>query len=69
MRNKQRHGGAAVAEAALTLHRANFGLVVYKYPRPGVIHVFNKRFGSAPIALWEEPLPVEALQRAVNQFI
>lgn len=41
--------------ATLVLHRANFGLVVYKHPRPGIIHAYNKKFGDAPLFVPEGP--------------
>lgn len=41
--------------AALTIHRANFGLLVYKHPRPGIVHIYNKLFGDRPLAVTEGP--------------
>lgn len=36
--------------ATVAIHRANFGLLVYKHPRPGIVHIYNKAFGERPLA-------------------
>src|SRR5262245_59074113 len=46
--------GNRLSNATLALHRAGFGLAVYKHPRPGVVHAWSKKFGNRPITLVEE---------------
>ena len=58
-----------LGHASLLIYKSNFGLVVYKHPRPGVIHIYNKRFGGRPNVLVTEPLHMEELRRADNEFI
>jgi len=58
-----------LSSAALFIYKANFGLVVYKLPRPGVVHIYNKRFGGRPNVLVTEPLHQEDLHRADGEFV
>lgn len=52
--------------ATMVLHKANFGLLVYKHPRPGIIHVYNKKFGG-PLLPPDEP-EVGALSSVVGRI-
>ncbi len=41
--------GQDLAKATLVLHHHGFGMMVHKHPRPGIVHVFNKKFGDRPL--------------------
>lgn len=57
-----------LVHAVMVLRKLNYGLLIHKSPRPGVVHIYNKKFGTdAPLKL--EPLPVGMLMAATNQFV
>lgn len=58
-----------LAVASLRIYREGFGLVVYKHPRPGVVHVYNKVFGSRPLVIVTDPLSLEELHSADGEFV
>jgi|SRR5262245_27692613 len=60
LKERQVRGGRLV-NATLALHRAGFGLCVYPHPRPGIVHAYNKRFGSRPLAIVEEEVDIGLL--------
>lgn len=59
----------SLVTASLAIHSSDFGLVVYKHPRPGLVHIYNKKFGGRPIVLAEEPLSVERIRSAAGEFV
>lgn len=59
--------GVLIIHALQVLNKLNFGLVVHKTPRPGVIHIFNRKLQGQPLKL--SPLPLDLLLRANGEFV
>ena len=65
---KRKEGNSVLlVHAVQVLHKLGYGLVVHKTPRPGAIHVFNRKLAGQPLTL--APVPIWMLTLADNKFV